>query len=72
MVHKFFDKKSKGSGIAASLANKSANENFIQQTNFINQLLENLTIANELHKPIIRKFKKRKVYSYFRDNIQGC
>ena len=29
MVHKFFDKKSKGSGIAASLANKSANENFI-------------------------------------------
>ena len=27
--------------------------------------------ANELHKPIIRKFKTRKVYSYFRDNIWG-
>ena len=26
-------------------------------------------MANELHKPIIRKFKKRKVYSYFKDNI---
>ena len=26
-------------------------------------------LANEFHKPIIRKFKKRKVYSSFRDNI---
>ena len=29
----------------------------------------NYQLANELHKPIIRKFKKRKVYSLFRDNI---
>ena len=28
-------------------------------------------MANELHKPIIRKFKKIKVYSSFRDNIWG-
>ena len=28
-------------------------------------------MANELHKPIIRKFKKRKVYSYLKDNIWG-
>ena len=28
-------------------------------------------MANELHKPIIRKFKKRKVYSYFGYNIWG-
>ena len=31
----------------------------------------NHQLANELHKPIIRKFKKRKVYSSFRDNIWG-
>ena len=31
----------------------------------------NLKLANELHKPIIRKFKKRKVYSSFKDNICG-
>ena len=31
----------------------------------------NYQLANELHKPIIRKFKKRKVYSPFRDNIWG-
>ena len=43
MVYKFFDKKSKGSGISASLANKSANE-------------PNYQLANELHKPTIRKF----------------
>ena len=32
---------------------------------------KNYQLANELHKPIIRKFKKRKVYSSFRDNIWG-
>ena len=31
----------------------------------------NYQLANELHKPIIRKFKKRKVYSSFKDNIWG-
>ena len=31
----------------------------------------NYQLANELHKPIIRKFKKRKVCSSFRDNIWG-
>ena len=31
----------------------------------------NYQLANELHKPIIRKFQKRKVYSYFKDNIWG-
>ena len=49
MVYKFFGKKSKGSGISASLANKSANE-------------PNYQLANELHKPIIRKFKKRSLF----------
>ena len=31
----------------------------------------NYQLANELHRQIIRKFKKRKVYSSFRDNIWG-
>ena len=50
MVYKFFDKKSKGSGITND---------------------SNYQLANELHKPIIKKFKKRKVYSSFKDNIWG-
>ena len=32
----------------------------------------NYQLPNELHKPIIKKFKKRKVYSGFRDNIWGA
>ena len=32
---------------------------------------ENAQLANELHKPIIIKFKKIKVHSSFRDNIWG-
>ena len=31
----------------------------------------NLKLADELHKPVIKKFEKRKVYSSFRDNIWG-
>ena len=32
----------------------------------------NEQLAKELHKPIIRKFKKRKFYSGFKDNIWGA
>ena len=34
-----------------------------------NEIKENQQLANELHKPIIRKFKKKKIYSSFKDNI---
>ena len=47
MAYKFFDKKTKGSGF--SYTNKSTPQN--EQ------------LAEELQKPIIKKFKKRKVYS---------
>ena len=58
MVYKFFAKKSGENGVDTSRANKSATE-------------PNHQLANELHKQIIRKFKRRKVYSSFRDNIWG-
>ena len=32
---------------------------------------ENIKLSNELHKPIIKKFNKREVYSSFKDNIWG-
>ena len=35
------------------------------------KFMPNQQLANQLHKPIIRKFKKRKVYSSFKDNIWG-
>ena len=54
MVYNFFDKKSKGSGV------KQVNTKLIPQ---------NEQLADELHKPIFRKFEKRKVYSAFKDNI---
>ena len=37
-----------------------------------NDIKQNLQLAEELHKPIIRKFKKRKVCSRFKDNIWGA
>ena len=48
MVYKFFDKKSTGSGFK-KLKNTTKPSSSI--------------LADELHKPIIRKFNKRKVYS---------
>ena len=33
--------------------------------------MPNYQHANEIHRQIIRKFKKRKVYSSFKDNIWG-
>ena len=38
-----------------------------KESGIINE--SNYQLANELHKTIISKFKKRKVYSLFRDNI---
>ena len=59
MAYTFFDKKSQGSGRPLSSASQLGNNK------------ENIQLADELHKPIIRKLKKRKVYSLFRDNIWG-
>ena len=58
MVYEYFDKKTKGGGVT-TLANKSA----------IKSLPQNKQLAEKLHKPLIRKFKKRKVYSAYKDNI---
>ena len=54
MVYKFFDKKSKGSGVNTKL------------------IPQNQQLAEELHKPIITKFEKRKVHAGFKDNILGA
>ena len=57
MLYKFFDKKSTGSGIATAGPSALACSSSI--------------LADELHKPVIKKFNKRKVYSQFKDNIWG-
>ena len=65
MVYKFFDKKSTGSGLKKL-------KNTTKSTAEPSTLARNSSIlADELHKPIIRKFNKRKVYSQFKDNIWG-
>ena len=41
----------------------------LKAAGFKNEIKKTQQLANELHKPIISKFKKRKVYSSFKDNI---
>ena len=55
MVYKFFDSK------VASPDKKSMGSGIASSS----------ILADELHKPIIKKFEKRKVYSQFKDNIWG-
>ena len=68
MVYNFFDKKSIESGIVNNNNNNNDN-NDNNNSNNNNDIKQNLQLAKELHKPIIRKLKKRKVYSGFKDNI---
>ena len=43
------------------------------QINLLSKVeLPNRQLAIEIHKPIITKFEKRKVHSYFRENIWGA
>ena len=57
MIYMFFDKRSEGSGGPLSSASQMSSNK------------ENIQLADELCKSFIRKLKKRKVYSSFRDNI---
>ena len=65
IVYKFFDKKSTGSGFKKlkNTTNPTAGPSVLARNSSI--------LADERHKPIIRKFHKRKVYSQFKDNIWG-
>ena len=55
MVYKFFDKKSMASGMGKPSS--------LERSSSI--------LADELHKPVIKKFNKRKVHSQFKDNTWG-
>ena len=56
MVYKFFDEKTKGSGVPHTVKSIPQNEQLVEK----------------LPKPIIRKFKKIEVYSVFKGNIWGA
>ena len=62
MVYKFFDKKK-----SASLADRSTKSSGVN-----NEIKQNEQLAEELHKPIIKKFKKRRVYFSFKYNVWGA
>ena len=56
MVYKIFDKKA-GSGVI--VASKTG-------------ICVNKQLAGQLHNPVIKKFKRRKVYARFKDNISAA
>ena len=59
MVYTFFDKKSTAEPSSLERIGSGVKKD------------SSLILADELHKPIIKKFDKRKVYSQFKDDIWG-
>ena len=62
MVYKFFDKKSTAEPSSLERSPLERMSSGIASSSIL---------ADELHKPIIKKINKRKVYSQFKDNIWG-
>ena len=65
MVYKCFDSK------VAPLDKKSMSGKSNAKHSSVERTGNNKILAEELHKLVIKKFNKRKVYSQFRDNIWG-
>ena len=69
MVYKFFD-----SNVAPLDKNNMSGKDNAKHTanpSSLERVGNNKILAEELHKPVIKKFNKRKLYSQFKDNIWG-
>ena len=63
MICKFFNKKSTGESSAKHVIGSGIAKDTTKPSSSV--------LADQIHKPIIKKFDKRKVYSQFKDNIWG-
>ena len=70
MVYKFFDKKATAEPSAKhAMGSGTAKSSCLERAKKLKN--SSSMLADELHKPVIKKFNKRKVYSQFKDNIWG-
>ena len=69
MTYKFFD--SKVAPLDKKTMSGKGNAKHMAKPSSLERMGNNKILAEELHKPVIKKFNKRKVYSQFKDNIWG-
>ena len=69
MVYKVFG--SKVAPLDKKTMSGKGNTKHTVKPSSLERMGNNKILAEELHKPVIKKFNKRKVYSQFRDNIWG-
>ena len=69
MAYKFFD--SKVAKLDKKTMSGKGNAKHTAKPISLERSGNNKILAEELHKPVIKKFNKRKVYSQFKDNIWG-
>ena len=68
MVYKFFDKKATAEPSAKHVMGSEIKKDTTKSSSLEHS---SLILADELHKPVIKKFNKRKAYSQFKDIIWG-
>ena len=69
MVYKFFG--SKVAPLDKKTMSGKGNAKHAAKPSSLERTQNNKILAEELHKPVIKKFNKRKVYSQFKNNIWG-
>ena len=69
MVYKFFDKKSASLAASETLTTRATQDNSTSKGAVKNGNMSNQELAEEFHKLITTKTKKRKLHSTFIDNI---
>ena len=69
MAYKFFD--SKVAKLDKKTMSGKGNAKHTAKPSSLERSGNNKILAEELHKPVIKKFNKRNVYSQFKDNIWG-
>ena len=72
MSYKFFDKNTSATSARSETLAMRTTRNKFAGSGIKNENISNKELADELHKPINRKFKKRKIHSPFTDNIWGA
>ena len=71
-VCRFIDKKTSASRARSETLSKQATRNKFAGSGVQNKNISNKELAEELHKPNIRKCQKQEVHLYFIDNIWGA
>ena len=74
LVYKFFTKKPSAGNTLGGAVIRARSETLAtrKKSSIKSEIMSNQQLTEDLHKPIVRKFEKRKVPSSFKNNVLGA